>query len=108
MTVAATGLPPITRGDRADIVLMIAESGLRTEVKRGENHGRTLSHAPVVRYMATIGQIGDGASTGSARADLTLAPDWQRDHLTIVAFVQETRGRAILAAAAAPLQNARR
>ena len=105
--VLANSVAPISRGDRADIVLMIAESGLRTEVKRGENHGRTLSHAPVVRYMATVGQIGEGATTGAARADLALAPDWQRDHLTIVAFVQETRGRAILAAASAPLKKAR-
>ena len=104
--VSATDLPTISPGDHADIVLLITESGLKTDVKRGENHGRTLSHAPVVRYMATIGQIADGAIIGSARADFAIAADWQRDHLTVVSFVQEVRSRTILAAASVPLKNA--
>ena len=87
-------------------MLLITESGLTTDVKRGENHGRTLSHAPVVRYMATIGQIAEGAIIGSARGDFAIAADWQRDHLTVVSFVQEVRSRAILAAASVPLKNA--
>ena len=32
---------------------------------------------------------------------------WQRDHLAVVAFVQEIRGRAILASASVPVKNAR-
>jgi len=104
--VSATDLPTISPGDHADIVLLITESGLKTDVKRGENHGRTLSHAPVVRYLATIGQIADGAIIGSARADFAIAADWQRDHLTVVSFVQEVRSRTILAAASVPLKNA--
>ena len=105
---SVTDLPKGARGDRADIIVMITESGLRTDVKRGENHGRTLSHAPVVRYLATIGQIAsDGVTSGSARADIPLAAEWQRDRLAVVSFVQQVRGRTILAAASAPLKNAR-
>jgi hypothetical protein len=108
IAIAITDLPPIGRGDRADIVLAVTERGLTTDVKRGENHGKVLAHAPVVRYMATIGRIADGASSGTASGgDLALAPDWRRDHLAIVAFVQEQHGRAILASASVPLQNAR-
>jgi hypothetical protein len=108
LNVTAVGLPRIARGDRADLIVLIAESGLRTEVKRGENHGRTLAHAPVVRYLATIGQVAaDGPSSGSATADIPLSPEWQRDHLAVVAFVQEARGRAILASASVPVKNAR-
>jgi hypothetical protein len=108
VAVAISDLPPPVRGDRADIIVLVTESGLRTEVKRGENHGRTLSHAPVVRYLATIGQVADaGASTGIKQADIPLAADWQRDHLAVVAFVQELHSRAILAAASVPLKNAR-
>jgi hypothetical protein len=107
VTVAVSGLPRIARGDRADIVVMITESGLTTDVKRGENHGRILSHAPVVRYLAAIGRIEGDATTASARAEIPLAADWQRDRLAVVSFVQETRGRTILASASAPLKNAR-
>jgi hypothetical protein len=108
VAVSVTNLPPPARGDRADIVVLVTESGLRTEVKRGENHGRTLSHAPVVRYLATIGHTADEASsTASARAEIELAADWQRDRVAVVAFVQEARGRTILASASVPLKNAR-
>jgi hypothetical protein len=108
VAITITDLPPIGRGDRADIVLAVTERGLTTDVKRGENHGKLLAHAPVVRYLATIGQIADGASGGRASAaDLALAPDWQRDRLAVVAFVQQVHSRSIIAAASVPLKNAR-
>jgi hypothetical protein len=108
ISVAASDLPRFGGGDRADIIVAVTESGLRTDVKRGENHGRTLSHAPVVRYMATVGQVAsDGSTSASAQADIPIDPDWQRDRLTVVAFVQERRGRTILASASVPLKNAR-
>ena len=108
VAVSASDLPHLGRGDRADIIVAVTESGLRTDVKRGENHGRTLSHAPVVRHLATIGQIAaDGSTSGSAHADIPLAADWQRDHLALVSFVQDVRGRTILASASVPLKNAR-
>lgn len=108
ITVSASDLPRLGRGDRADLIVAVTESGLRTDVKHGENHGRTLTHAPVVRHMATIGQVAsDGAASASARADIPLAADWQLDHLTVVAFVQALRGRTILGSASVPLKNAR-
>ena len=83
---------------------MVTERGLTTDVKRGENQGKVLAHAPVVRYLATIGHLPDGASDGTASAgDVALASDWRRDRLAVVAFVQQQRGRAILASASAAL-----
>jgi hypothetical protein len=107
VAVAVSDLPRVGRGDRADIIVAVTESGLRTDVKRGENHGKVISHAPVVRYLATIGQIAADGSGGSARADIPLDAGWQGDHLALVAFVQELGGRTILASAAAPLKNTR-
>jgi hypothetical protein len=104
--VTVSGLPPIAKGDRADIVLTVTESGLTTDVKRGENHGKVLKHAPVVRYLATIGAIAAGSAGGSATASLALDTGWQRDHLAVVAFVQELRTRTILASASIALKNA--
>ena len=105
--VTAQDLPPLGRGDHADIVVAITEDRLRTEVQRGENHGRTLTHAAVVRSMTTVGRAAaDGPTT--ARAEIPLGGDWQRDQLKIVAFVQEQRSRTILASASAPLQMPRR
>ena len=102
--VTVSDLPRGTRGDRAEILIAVTERGLTTDVKRGENHGKVLRHAPVVRYLATIGQIASEGATGSARADISVDPAWQRDRLALVAFVQEQHSRAILASAAVPLK----
>jgi hypothetical protein len=102
VTVTATDLPKPGKGDRGEIVVAIIEDHLRTDVKRGENHGRTLAHAAVVRQLAAVGDASaDGPS--SSATDIVLEPDWQRDHLKIVAFVQERRSRTIVASAVAPL-----
>jgi hypothetical protein len=106
-TVAVADLPKPGRGDRVEIHVAVTEDHVSSEVKRGENRGRTLTHAAVVRSMTTVGQAAaDGRA--SAHAEIPLGADWRRDQLTIVAFVQEQRGRAILASAAVPLQTARR
>jgi hypothetical protein len=103
VSVTASDLPRVARGDRADLVVAITEDELRSDVKRGENKGRVLTHAAVVRYMATIGEAG----APPVRAEMALSPDWQRDHLKVVAFVQELHSRAILASALVALKNVR-
>ncbi len=106
VTVNASELPALSRGDHADIVLAVTESQLRSDVRGGENRGRLLTHAAVVRQLTTIGEAASPQS--AARFDVTMAPTWQRDHLTIVAFVQERSSRRVLGAAAMPLQSAPR
>jgi hypothetical protein len=105
-TVKVADLPRLSTGDRADIQVAVTEDHITTEVKRGENRGRTLAHTAVVRSLTTVGQV--AAEGGSARAEIPLGADWRREQLKVVAFVQEQRGRAILASAVAPLQAAPR
>lgn len=107
VSVTVSDLPPVSRGDQADIVVAVIESGLTTDVKRGENHGKVLTHAPVVRVLTTMGHVPSDRTTASAVADVPLGRAWQVDRLAVVAFVQEVRGRTILAAASVPLKNAR-
>jgi hypothetical protein len=106
VSVAIADLPPIARGDRADVLVAVTEDGLRSEVKSGENRGRSLAHAAVVRQMITA--RGVAGTTAPARADIALAPDWKRENLKVVAFVQERRGRTILGSAAVPVRDIRR
>ena len=95
VTVAVSQLPASTTDDRADIVVAVIEDHLRTEVKRGENEGRTLTHAAVVRDMRTIAEA--SSPTASADAKIRVAPDWIRPNLKVVAFVQERASRRVLA-----------
>jgi hypothetical protein len=107
VTVTARGVPTPGRGDHADIIIALTEDQLKTDVKRGENHGRTLWHSAVVREMRPIGEM-TSEDVSSARGEMSLAADWQRDAIKVVAFVQARRGRQVLASAAVPLKNVRR
>ena len=100
ISVTARDLPIGAELSRLDVVVAVVEDGLRTDVKRGENKGRTLTHAAVVREMVTAGEAArDGATV---RAEVKIEPDWQRQHMRAVAFVQERNSRRVLATARVP------
>jgi len=98
-------LPKLTEGDAAYVLLALTESGLSTNVSRGENAGRKLGHVGVVRRLTTIGPL-NGATDGTFSAE-TLIPiekNWRRENLHAVVFAQERGSRRILAAAALELK----
>jgi hypothetical protein len=105
VAVTAGGLPRPGRGDVTQIYVAVTENHVTSEVKRGENRGKTLAHTAVVRSLTRIGEAGNPAVAAPLRGEITLGADWRRDQLKLVAFAQEQRGRAIVAAAAVPLQN---
>ncbi len=104
VTVSAINVPTPSRGDHAEVVLAVTEDGLTSDVRRGENHGRVLTHTAVVRLMKTMGD----SAAGSLAREIAIDPSWQRDRVKIVAFVQESRSRRIVAAGAVPLSSAHR
>jgi hypothetical protein len=69
--------------------LALTEAGLSSRVTRGENRGRTLVHAPVVRELEQVAEVPPGGWTGSVR--LAIANAWHRDALSVVAFAQEKK-----------------
>lgn len=86
----------------AEVLLATTETGLATQVGRGENAGRLLRHAAVVRALRSLGTVGaDG--TFAATVPLALNPGWNLDHLRAVALVQEVRSRHLVGAASQPL-----
>lgn len=90
-------------GTEADVVLALAEDGLSTKVVRGENGGRTLRHAPVVRALHTAGAVAAASPTATVAADVPLPDDWSHRRLRLVAFLQERDSRRILGARAVDL-----
>ena len=91
-------LPPGSH--EAEILLGVTEGGLVTSVFGGENGGRQLRHAAVVRSLTSLGRL-DPKRPGeySAVAQLNLRPDWNRANLKLVLFVQDRVTRHILGAA---------
>ena len=97
-TVRVEGVPDLRRGDKADVMLALAESGLLSKVSRGENSGRDLTHSAVTRKLIKIGAIDDRSF--SAEPTVQLNSEWKRKDLKAVAFVQERTSRRVLGAAA--------
>ena len=89
----------------ANLYLAVTESELSTSVTRGENAGRLLRHAPVVRSFGVIGKIDpQGTQDGQMVSTLRLPPEWRRDNLRAVVFVQEPDTLRITGAASVDLR----
>jgi hypothetical protein len=105
LSIHINDIPQITAGDTADVLLAITESNLRSEVSRGENAGRYLRHAAVVRSLSVLGNVSAEQHSFEAESTASLNVGWQRDNLRAVVFVQERRTRRIIGAAALGLSK---
>ncbi len=88
------------------VEFFVVEAGLVSQVRRGENAGETLAHAPVVR-SSVLGSPCDEAggvcplpsSTTRRVATFTLDPSWNVEHLSVVAVAREGEAGPVTAAA---------
>ena len=94
----AQGLP---KHAAAELLFAVVEDGLVSSVTGGENAGRTLPHAAVVRSLSRLGEANDSLFEIGRR--LKLDPSWRRGSLRLVAFVQERESGRVLAAGQWPL-----
>jgi len=99
-------LASATRHGEVEAVLVLAEDGLHSNVKRGENAGRALEHNGVARQFQPLGKIKNSSSEFSSTIALHADPGWNRANLHAVVFLQERGTRRILAAAAIPFPAA--
>ena len=102
LQVQVSGLPAGTQA--ASVALALTETGLSSQVGRGENAGRLLRHAAVVRAWRTLGPAGaDG--TFSCSVAPGLAASWKIPNLRAVVLVQEDDSRRVVGVASLPLGN---
>lgn len=87
----------VSEGGVADVLLAITESNLTSNVARGENHGRRLSHVGVVRKLYVIGNL--PADSFTAEPIVSLDKNWRRKNLRAVVFVQERASKHVIGAA---------
>lgn len=97
-------LPAVSAGNTVEVLLALTESNLSTSVTRGENGGRTLSHAPVVRQLSVIGTANAEAAVAyEGQQVLLLSRAWKRRNVRAVVFAQESATRRVLGAASIKL-----
>jgi hypothetical protein len=91
--------PKPTGGESADVLLVVTESGLASDVARGENSGRKLTHVGVVRSLKSLGGLPEApGDTFKAETEVPVEKGWRRENLRAVVFAQERGTRRVLAA----------
>jgi hypothetical protein len=81
----------------AEVVVVIALQRAESQVLRGENRGRTLTHTAVARTMVKVGTVSRGQAFAQD-VEVKLEPSLARDNLRVITFVQEVHQRRILGA----------
>lgn len=96
-----THLSAVKGSERADVLLAITEDGLHSAVARGENAGRTLHHAAVVRDFRFLGNA--SGDSYNATSVIPLKSSWIRSNLQAVVVVQGETTHRMLGAASLKL-----
>jgi hypothetical protein len=106
LVVSVKNLPPVNRGDVAEVILALTEDNLSSNVSRGENSGRKLAHTAVVREMRALGGVDPATKSFDSETTVAVASGWKRDDLRVVVFAQERAHRRVLGAASVRLKEA--
>lgn len=91
----------VERRGVADVFVIVAERGLVSVVRHGENGGRTLVHGAVARSLAPLGGVSQRDRAFAGTVDVAVARNWNIGNLQIVGVIQERDSRRILGAGAA-------
>jgi len=81
--------------DDSYVWLTIAEDDLKTNVRRGENSGKTLNHVSVVREMKLLGNLASTDKTFENEFALQLNSNWKKENLKFIVFVQGKESKKV-------------
>ncbi len=91
-------LPESLKVHKADVYLVVALNHAESQVLRGENSGRRLTHVGVVQSLTKIGSIESG-KTFSQDVHMRLDSRTDSANLRIIAFIQQPGQRQVLGVA---------
>lgn len=91
-------IPSLPKHLTATVYLAFTESNLVRKIGSGNNAGKTFEHPSVARSLQAVGAIDAQASQFKAETFLQLQPEWKRENVRIIVFVQENSTRKIIAA----------
>ncbi len=89
-------LSDIPTHENATVFLAVTEDNLASNVRGGENSGRKLAHTSVVRELKSLGMLTAAQAVSEMETTLQIQPNWKRENLKVVVFVQENATRKIL------------
>ena len=88
-------LPESLKVHKADVYLVVALNHAESQVLRGENSGRRLTHVGVVQSLTKIGSIESG-KTFSQDVHMRLDSRTDPANLRIIAFIQQPGQKQVL------------
>lgn len=88
----------IPKHEDATVFVAVVEDEITREISGGENRGRTLKHASVVRELRAIGSVRAVESKVTITERIYIKPEWKREPLRAVVFVQENASRKVVGA----------
>jgi len=106
LKIQAKGPAAPSGSGNALVMLAITEDNLTTQVGSGENGGRTLHHAAVVRELRELGKLHEGSFEGTAQ--IKLEKEWKLQDLRAIVFVQNGPSGKIEGASSVALADQRR
>lgn len=92
--------PDAPAPQNAGVWLAVTETGLHTNVSAGENAGEDLHHSAVVRSLESVGAVKRSTAAAFVAAPLVrLKPEWKRENVRFVVFLQDKKNLRVLGAA---------
>ena len=88
--------PVVTLHEPADVILALTEDRLASNVARGENRGRRLTHSAVVRVLTRVDIMSPDTRRWSTTTSAAVRAEWKSENVKLIAFVQEQTTRRIV------------
>ena len=96
--VETDALPDNSKARKADVYLVVALNHAESQVLRGENSGRRLTHVGVVQSLTKVGSV-EAGKPFSQDVRVKLDPKIDPANLRVIAFIQQPGQKQVLGAA---------
>lgn len=94
---AKISIPSLPKHERATVYVAFTQNDLTRKVERGNNAGKTLAHSSIARDLRAVASVEPQMSKFEGEFLLQIQPEWTREKLNLIVFVQENKSRKILA-----------
>ncbi len=92
---SVVSLPSALNSHKLELWVAVTERGLQSDVRAGENSGRRLQHAVVVRSLRKL-ETRDSAAQFKSQITVQLNKDWKQENLAVIAFLVDSSTRRIV------------
>ena len=90
-------IPNLPKHEKATVFVAFTQNNLSRKIGRGNNAGKTILHSSVVRDLRSVGSIEPQKQNFEIETFLQFQPEWNKENLNLIVFVQENVSRKILA-----------